>query len=265
MGQKLFYSANSDDVPMTQNHWVACATCHVEGRSDAVTWLFAQGPRDTPTNAGGMLDTGFLFRTADRSRVQDYWKTIDVEQGGDVQPGGAQEPLLDAIADYVNHAIPVPVPPSTDATHQLQGDALAAVRAQGATVFAQVGCANCHSGPAKTDSGMDNPMLDLSGAVVSSAATGGVLLHDVGTCVTSGGWPDVVHDDIDGDPRPSCAFDTPALRGLVDSAPYFHDGSAPTLGDVLPSMLQAAAGPGGTPPSLSMADQTALIEYLRSL
>jgi YVTN family beta-propeller protein len=265
MGQKLFYSANSDDVPMTQNHWVACATCHVEGRSDAVTWLFAQGPRDTPTNAGGMLDTGFLFRTADRSRVEDYWKTIDIEQGGDVQPGGEQEPLLDAIADYVNHAIAVPVAPSTDATHQLQGDALSAVRAQGAGVFAQVGCGSCHSGPAKTDSGMDNPMLDLGGAIVSSAATGGVLLHDVGTCVTSGGWPDVVHDDIDGDPRPSCAFDTPALRGLVDSAPYFHDGSAPTLGDVLPSMLQAAAGPGGTPPSLSATDQAALIEYLRSL
>jgi hypothetical protein len=44
LGQKLFYSANSDDVPITQNHWVACATCHLEGRSDAVTWLFATGP-----------------------------------------------------------------------------------------------------------------------------------------------------------------------------------------------------------------------------
>ena len=82
LGQKLFYSANSDDVPLTQNHWVACASCHVEGRSDAVTWKFEQGPRDTPTNAGGLSDTGFLFRTADRKQVQDYWKTIDVEQGG---------------------------------------------------------------------------------------------------------------------------------------------------------------------------------------
>ncbi len=85
LGQKLFYSANSDDVPLTQNHWVACATCHLEGRSDAVTWHFAQGPRDTPSNAGGLLDTGFLFRTADRTQVQDYWKTINVEQGGHFQ------------------------------------------------------------------------------------------------------------------------------------------------------------------------------------
>jgi YVTN family beta-propeller protein len=265
LGQKLFYSADSDDVATTQDHWVACASCHVEGRSDAVTWLFAQGPRDTPTNAGGMLDTGFLFRTADRSQVQDYWKTIDVEQGGDFHPGGAQQPLLDAIAQYVNYAIPAPVPPSTDTTHQIQGAALESLRAQGAGVFAQVGCPGCHMGPARTDSGSDNATLDLGGPIVSSATTGGVLLHDVGTCVTSGPWPDVVHDDIDGHPRPSCAFDTPALRGLSDSVPYLHDGSAATLEDVLPSMLRAAAGPGGTPQTLSPADQTALIEYLRSL
>jgi YVTN family beta-propeller protein len=265
LGQKLFYSANSDDVATTQNHWVACASCHVEGRSDAVTWLFAQGPRDTPSNAGGMLDTGFLFRTADRSQVQDYWKTIDIEQGGDFQPNGVQQPLLDAIADYVNHAIPSPIPPSTDTTHQIQGAALASLRTQGAGVFAQVGCPSCHMGPAKTDSGADNAMLDLGGPIVSSAASGGVLLHDVGTCVTGGPWPDVVHDDIDGHPRPSCAFDTPALRGLADSMPYLHDGSAATLDDVLPSMLRAAAGPGGTPQTLSSADQTALVEFLRSL
>jgi YVTN family beta-propeller protein len=265
LGQKLFYSADSDDVPITQNHWVACASCHVEGRSDAVTWLFAQGPRDTPSNGGGMLDTGFLFRTADRSQVQDYWKTIDVEQGGDFHPGGAQQPLLDAIAAYVNYAVPVPVPPSTDETHQTQGDALASLRAQGQTVFNQLGCDTCHSGPARTDSGSMNPMLVLGGPVVSSPTAGGVLLHDVGTCVTDGPWPDVPHDDLDGDPRPGCAFDTPALRGLTDSAPYLHDGSAATLEDVLPSMLQAAAAQGGAPQTLSAADQAALVEYLRSL
>jgi cytochrome c peroxidase len=94
---------------------------------------------------------------------------------------------------------------------------------------------------------------------------GGVLLHDVGTCVTSGPWPDVAHDDIDGHPRPSCAFDTPALRGLTDSAPFLHDGSAATLEDVVPIMLQATVGPGGTVPTLTSSDETALVEYLRSL
>ncbi|MGA3124500.1 MAG: di-heme oxidoredictase family protein [Polyangiaceae bacterium] len=269
LGQKMFFSANSDDVPTTQNHWVACASCHLEGRSDAVTWLFAQGPRDTPTNAGGLLDTGFLFRTADRTQVQDYWKTIDVEQGGAFaafsSDNATQHQLLDDLAAYVNDAIPTPVSPSTDMTHQVQGAALAALRAQGETVFDQVGCSRCHYGSARTDSGAGNPTLDLSGPVVSTLTPGGVLLHDVGTCVTTGPWVDVVHDDIDGQPRSACAFDTPALRGLADSAPYLHDGSAATLGDVLPIMLQASAAPGDSPATLSVGDQTALLEYLRSL
>jgi DNA-binding beta-propeller fold protein YncE len=266
LGQKLFFSANSDDVPLTQNHWVACASCHVEGRSDAVTWKFEQGPRDTPSNAGGLLDTGFLFRTADRNQVQDYWKTINVEQGGHFSvTNPAQKTLLDAIAAYVNYALPAPVPPSTDASHTLQGTALASLRAQGESVFAQVGCGSCHRGPARTDSGMGNPSLDLTGPVVSTATTGGVLLHDVGTCVQTGDFPDVDHTDLDSDARGACAFDTPALRGLTDSAPYLHDGSALTIDAVVPIMLQATVGAGETPPSLSASDQQALVEYLRSL
>jgi YVTN family beta-propeller protein len=255
LGQKLFYSANSDDVPTTQDHWVSCATCHVEGRSDAVTWLFTVGPRDTPSNGGGTLDTGFLMHTADRSKVQDYWQTIDVEQGGHFAAGGPQEPLLDALEAYVDHAIPVPVAPSTDATHSITGAALATLRSQGEAVFERVGCPLCHHGPAKTDSGDGNPTLDLSGPV---------LLHDVGTCVTTGPDPDAAHEDIDGNPRQACAFDTPALRGLADSAPYLHDGSAATLGDVLPSMLLAGSQ-GGAAQVLDAADTEALVEYLRSL
>ncbi len=266
LGQKLFYSANSDDLPLTSNHWVACATCHLEGRSDAVTWIFAQGPRDTPTNAGGLLDTGFLFRTADRNQVQDYWRTINIEQGGHFSITDAgQKALLDALAAYVNTAIPTPVPPSTDAAHAVQGQALTDLRSRGQAVFTQLGCASCHSGPAKTDSGAGNATLDLTGPVVSSPTPGGVLLHDVGTCATSGPTPDVAHDDIDGDPRDPCAFDTPALRGLWDSAPYLHDGSAATLDDAVAAMLGPAAAAGGSATAPSPDDLHALVEYLRSL
>jgi YVTN family beta-propeller protein len=261
LGQLLFHSANNDEYPITQNHWVACSNCHLEGGSDAVTWNFAQGPRDTPSNAGGTLDTGFQFRTADRNRVQDYWHTINVEQGGmfnDTDPMLVM--LLDALAAYVNRAIPVPVPPSTDAAHTLRGQALADLRAQGAAVFESLGCSDCHSGPAFTDSGADNPTLELGGPIVSHATPGGVLLHDVGTCVTSGPFPDVAHTDVYGHPRGACAFDTPALRGLTDSAPYLHDGSAATLEAVLPVMLRAAAAA-----PLSSSDERALLEFLRGL
>jgi DNA-binding beta-propeller fold protein YncE len=255
LGQKLFYSANSDDVPVTQNHWMACTSCHLEGRSSGVVWKVVEGLRDAPSNAGGMIGTGFLFRTADRSQVQDYWKTIDQEQGGHFSPYAQSEPaqkaLLDALADYVNYAIPVPIPP-TPADPQAV--------ARGEQLFndtTRTACTCCHSGPNRTDSGQGNPTLDLSGPI---------LLHDVGTCVTSGPWPDVAHDDIDGQPRAACAFDTPALRGLWDSAPYLHDGSAATLDEVIPVMLLATAPSCTTPrTSLSPDDRAALVEYLRSL
>ncbi|HEY2404474.1 MAG TPA: hypothetical protein VGI10_00620 [Polyangiaceae bacterium] len=236
LGQQLFNSANSSVFPITTDHWVACATCHMEGRSDAVVWLFAQGPRDTPSNAGGMLETGFLFRTADRNKVQDYWHTINVEQGGHFDPS-AQSSLLDALTAYVNLALPLPIPPTTDPT----------LVARGASVFTASGCGTCHAGPRFTDSGSGNPTLDLTGTVV---------LHDVGTCVTSGAFPDVAHEDLAGDPRDACAFDTPSLNGVASSPPYFHDDSAATLRDAVLRMP--------TPPTAD-DDIDALVEYLRSL
>ncbi len=244
LGQHLFHSADSSEYPITKDHWVACSSCHLEGRSDAVTWLFAQGPRDTPSNAGGVLHTGFLFRTADRSKVQDYWHTINIEQGGAFDPTDAEDAaLLDAITAYVNLAIPYPIPPTTNPT----------LVAQGQAIFNNpvVGCAGCHSGPAFTDSGEGNPTLDLAGPI---------MLHDVGTCVTSG-YPDVAHQDVEGHPRAACLFDTPTLRGIADSAPYLHDGSAATLLDV----LEKTRGKMGDISSLSSSDEQALVEYLRSL
>ncbi len=253
LGQQLFYSANSDETALTQNHWVACATCHLESRSDAVTWRFTVGPRDTPSNGGGTLDTGFLMHTADRRQVEDYWLTINVEQGGHFAVNTTQEPLLKAIADYVNYAVPIPIPPRTDAS----------LRARGKTVFDTTGCRNCHSGPALTDSGQGNASLDLAGPEVSKEETGGVLVHDVHTCNT-GVFPDVAHEDMNDDSRSACLFDTPALRGLWDSAPYMHDGDAKTLDDAVAIMLRAAGDSGGTA-HISSSDTRALVEYLKSL
>ena len=236
-GQQLFYSANSDEYPLTRNHWVSCTSCHLEGRSDAVTWRFEQGPRDTPTNAGGMLGTGFLFRTADRKAVQDYWITINIEQGGTFD-AVAQKPLLDAIEAYVDHAIPLPIPPTTDPVKV----------ARGKQIFEDpaVKCATCHTGPRFTDSG---------GGMFASP-----VLHDVGTCVTTG-FPDVPHSDVDGDQRAACMFDTPSLSGVASTPPYLHDGSAPTLRAV----LETTRGKMGDITGLSPDDEDALVEYLRSL
>ena len=249
LGQHLFYSSNTDEYPLSKNHWIACATCHMEGRSDAVTWRFAQGPRDTPTNAGGTINTGFLFRTADRTQVQDYWRTVNTEQGGSFNPDDPEDvTLLNAIAMYVNYGIPFPVPPTTSPT----------LVAKGAAIFTGIGCVACHYGPRFTDSGSGNPFLDLTGS------TAPVLLHNVGTCAMTSVFPDVAHDDIAGDLRDPCLYDTPSLNGLASTPPYMHDGTSPTIADAVHRMYPVVNDGAGVAP-LDAADEAALVEYLRSL
>jgi YVTN family beta-propeller protein len=236
-GQRLFYSANSAAFALTRNFWVACASCHLEGGTDAVTWLFTVGPRDTPSNAGGPINTGFLLRQALRTSVVEYDTTIDIEQGGTFHRGDpTQRSQLDALAAFVNQAIPFPQNPN------------ATLNAHGEQLF-QTHCANCHSGPYFTDSGTGNPTLDLAGTIV---------LHDIGTCVQNGPFNDQPAPDAElGKMHTACDFDTPTLRGIFATAPYFHDGSAATLRDVV-DRLPYAVG-------LSDADKNDLVDYLKTL
>ena len=52
---------------------------------------------------------------------------------------------------------------------------------------------------------------------------------------------------------------TPGLRGISSTAPYFHDGSAATLMDVLNTYS------GRIVPTLTNSEKGALVEYLKSL
>jgi len=242
LGQRLFNTANSAAFPITKNFWVACASCHVEGGSDAVTWLFSAGPRDTPSNAGGPINTGFMLRQALRQSVEQYDETIRVEQGGDYhadQP--AQLPDLQALAAYVNYAIPLPENPFL-----APGGALTEAQKRGQTTFQNL-CSVCHSGPFYTDSAAGNPALDLSQPIV---------LHDIGTCAT-GAFPDQPSQDVAGNAHTACDFDTPTLRGIFATPPYFHDGSARTLRDVV-DRLSFSSG-------LDAGDKDDLVAYLQTL
>ncbi len=242
-GQHLFYSANSDEYPITTNHWVACATCHMEGRSDAVTWRFDARPARHADERGRHARHGVPVShggSQPRSKTTGARSTSSKAGASTRRIRGSQK-LLDAIATYVNFGIPLPIPPTTDAT----------LVAKGQAIFQNNGCATCHSGPRFTDSGFDNPTLDLSGPIT---------LHDVGTCVNGGVFPDVAHTDIDGNARGACLFDTPSLSGVWSTPPYFHDGSAATLSDAAARMLAATKNI-----TLSPEDLNALTEYLKSL
>jgi cytochrome c peroxidase len=85
---------------------------------------------------------------------------------------------------------------------------------------------------------------------------------------------------ITGDPADFEAFDVPQLRGIAQTAPYFHDNSVPNLETtldiysmfiipVIPALGRPAvvppAGPGLPPEALTAQEKAQLIAYLKKI
>ena len=200
-GKLLFISSRSTAI--SRDRWMSCESCHFDGEHDGRTWLFPDGPRNT-TNLRGLADTRPLHWSADRDEVQDFEFTIRELQAGtglladphpELGPSNAGRSAdLDALAAFIESLQPQPSP------FRHRDGTLTPAAERGQAVFhrADVGCAVCHIPPLFTD----------------------LLLHDVGTGHGPG--------ELLGP-----AFDTPSLRGIWHTAPYLHDGRAPTLRDVL--------------------------------
>ena len=108
---------------------------------------------------------------------------------------------------------------------------------RGEDVFNQVGCATCHVPPTYTD-------------VLNNAITGQPFLH---TAAEVGQDPTYAQRSVTG------LYRTTPLRGLWQHAPYFHDGSAPTLSAVVAHYEQLFGL------TLSTQQRADLIEFLKSL
>lgn len=201
LGKKIFNAARLPDL--TTDRWISCATCHLDGGMDARTWLgFPDGPRNTPA-LFGVGDTLPVHWSGDLDELQDVEGTFRAIQAG---TGLVEGEMYDSLG-----------PPHAGLSEEL--DALAAFMAslkvppspysippnefqRGEKVFTQQGCVTCHTPPFYTD----------------------MQLHDVGT-----GDPELEHNSHGRGTQ----FDTPSLLGIWATAPYFHDGSAQTLADVL--------------------------------
>lgn len=225
-GKRLFY--NAKDPRMNRDGYISCATCHLEGGHDGRVWdrtAQGEGLRNTSSlqNQPGISGTQpwqnqhHLHWSGNFDEVQDFEHDIRDFFGGtgfindaafyvgtrnqalgDPKAGLSTE--LDALATYT-----ASLQERMQSPHRNSDGTLTADGRAGQTLFMELGCVDCHGGPYFSDSG-----------------TG--LMHDVGTLkLTSGqraGYPLV-------------GLDTPSLRGLWQSVPYLHDGSALTLQEVL--------------------------------
>jgi YVTN family beta-propeller protein len=205
LGKRLFHT--SDDARLAKNQWIACSSCHFEGEHDGQTWQFAfSGPRNT-TSLLGMVETyplrwsGEWDESADAefaNRRENFGQgLIDGAMNCAISPPDCvhQPPNqgrsydLDALALFLD-SLAVPLSPAHAAGEPLSP---AEVRGQEHFLDPALGCVDCHPPPLYTDQ----------------------RRHDVGT--------------ITPEEKIGPAYDTPTLRGLWDSPPYFHDGSADTL------------------------------------
>jgi mono/diheme cytochrome c family protein len=222
LGKQLFY--DSRDPRLARDEYLSCATCHQEGGDDGRVWDltgFGEGLRNTISlNGHGGLSEGPLHWSGNFDEVQDFEGQIRTLAGGrgllsDGAFAATRDPLglpkagrsadLDALAAYV--AALTNVPPSP---YRVPDGSLTADGATGKFLFRTQQCAICHSGAAFTDSAANH-------------------LHDIGTRKAASG------QRLGG---PLIGLDTPTLRGVWATAPYLHDGSAPTLA----AAVQAHAG-----------------------
>jgi hypothetical protein len=237
-GKRLFY--NGDDIRLTRNSYVSCASCHFDGDSDGRVWDFTQmgeGFRNTTSlhHAAGR-GFGMFHWSANFDEGQDFENQIrDLNAGeglmSDPDFEATSDPLgtpkaglsedLDALAAYMESLQNIPRSP-----HRENDGSLTAAGHRGKDVFGRMNCFDCHAGAAFSDSSRH-------------------VLHDVGTIgPASGGRAG----------GPLAGIDTPSLLGLWHSAPYLHDGSA--------ADLPAALAAHEITPRLAPGELDDLVAYL---
>jgi len=214
-GLRQFY--HSSRPQMGQEGYMSCASCHIDGGQDGQVWdltSLGEGMRNT-LSLNGTSGTRFgnLHWSSNFDEVQDFELQIEeLNRGEGLIPGktfNGESPLdqvmmgqsaeLDALAAYVSSLGKESVKRSPYRTYTGE---LTEAAARGQQIFAAEGCTSCHAGQAFRDG----------------------RSHDVGTIKSASG------NRLSGD---LSTIRTPTLIELWETAPYFHDGSATTLNEVL--------------------------------
>ncbi|MHC5067210.1 MAG: Ig-like domain-containing protein [Planctomycetota bacterium] len=220
-GKRLFHDSRS---PMlSQEGYMSCAACHADGGHDGRVWDLTQmgeGWRNTIDLRGKQaMGHGPLHWTANFDELHDFeiqiralnqglgllpYLTYHAQDGVVQPPYGAKKAglheELDALAAYVASLDAFPRSPERRPDGSLSPAASA-----GRQLFAELDCIRCHRGATFTDSTIGR----LHEVDTQGAHSGGRL---------GGAWQGV---------------DTPSLIATWDSAPYLHDGSAPTIAEAI--------------------------------
>jgi len=255
LGRRLFH-----DPALSADGTVACATCHAlrgkagaDGRPRAVGVGGQVGPRNTPTvwNAA-FLPRLFWDGRAPSLEAQAVGPLLNPREmampstaavEARVRADAAYGPLLvaafgdgRATIDRVARALAafertlVTPDASFDRFLRGAGDALSAAQRRGMWLFRDLGCRQCHAGPAFAGPA-EGPLRPFLAARSPTARARG----------------------LDAAVPPGSLWRVPSLRNVALTAPYFHDGSVPTLEEAVRVMAEAQLNalilaPGEMPP-----------------
>ncbi|WP_163102588.1 cytochrome D1 domain-containing protein [Peribacillus alkalitolerans] len=256
-GKTIFYSANSEEFEagITGNNWMSCASCHADGDMNGMTLTTAKGPRNIPSNVV-TTKTGLFLWDGSRDDFTDYLLTVQGEMGGmtEYDPGKPLpkevEHMYDAVFAFLDNPNSFPPPKSPYRTDE--GELSASAR-EGKELFeGKAGCISCHGGKEFTDSAK---AIGDDGNLTTDNTQ---FLHDIGTS-------NQADRSSKGDaragmknPRDNSHFDTPTLRGVWATAPYFHDGSAKTIEEAITRHQKETQG-------LTQGEIAKIAEYVRSI
>ncbi len=245
-GKKIFY--NASDPRMSRDGYLSCASCHQDGEQDGRVWDFTdrgEGLRNTSTLLGRRgAGQGRLHWTGNFDEVQDFEGDIRNSFGGRgfmpddkfftgtrSQPLGEQKAGLNAELDALSAFVDSLAKVNPSPFRQPDGSLTASAKA-GKKVFARLNCATCHSGNDFSDSALG-------------------VVHDIDTIRPHSGKR--LGQTITG-------LDTPTLKGLWETAPYLHDGSAATLLEVITT--KNLNDMHGKTSELSPTELRELVDYL---
>ncbi len=266
LGRRLF-----NDTRLSGDNSIACVTCHDLSQGGTDHLIYPKGPEGIQgdVNTLTVFNSSRNFKLMWDGRARTLAQLIDITVNsprmlasrwtdvvnrikadpdylgafGRIYPEGiSKHSITDALVQFDRSL----VTPGSRFDQYLLGDvnAITPEERHGYELFKSYGCTSCHQGM-----NVGGNMFQVFGVMADYFADRGhVAKVDLGRF------------NVTGNKRDRYVFRVPSLRNVAVTAPYFHDGTAPTLADAIDDMAKYQLGR-----PMPQADQDDIVKFLQTL